>query len=165
MGSQKMRIFTVLCSFFLAACSFAEEQMTDHAVLYYNDLSLISKGQTCVLRSTASAKTTELTLRLKPPCYFLRHKKDKTIKYYSYPRLDADFVVIMFGNPLSEEKRQVWNLEDNEICGSLAQGLIIKNNAVRVSKATLEGGLTCTDGGHDEKDFWYFAKHSEPYAE
>lgn len=155
-----MKLLAFLFSFFLVSSCFADEVVTDHAVLYYNDLSLISKDGTCVLHSTASSKTTKFTLELKPPCYFLRHAKDKKLKHFSYPRLDADFVVIMFGNPLSDKKRKIWNLKDDRICGGVAQGMIILNNNVRISKKVLSGGRTCTDGGHDEKDFWYFAKHS-----
>ncbi|MCP4490258.1 MAG: hypothetical protein GY820_23505 [Gammaproteobacteria bacterium] len=155
-----MRFLAILFSFFLASCSFADKRVTDHAVLYYNDLSLISKNGTCVLYSTASSKTTKFTLKLKPPCYFVRYSRNDKLKQFSYPRLGADFVVIMFGNPLSDEKRKVWNLEDDDICGSVAQGMVILNNNVRISKRILEGGLSCTHGGHDEKDYWYFAKHS-----
>jgi len=155
-----MKLVTILFSFFLVTCSFADERVTDHAILYYNDLSLISKNDACVLHSTTSSKTTKSTLKLKPPCYFLRDGKTKKIDYYPYPRLDADFVVIIFGNPLSDEKRKVWNLKDDDICGGAAQGMIVLNNNVRISKKVLSGGLTCTDGGKDEKDFWYFAKNS-----
>ena len=151
----------VLLSFFTMACSFAEERVTDHAVLHYNELSLISKNGTCVLHSTASSKTTKIVLSLKPPCYFMRNKADNKLDHYSYPRRDADFVVLMFGNPLSEDKRKKWNLKEEDICGGSTQGLIIHNNAVRLSKKIYEGGgYTCRDGGKDEKDFWYFAEHS-----
>lgn len=155
-----MRLLTIVFSCFLATCSLAEERITDHAVLYYNNLSLISKNGNCVLHSTASSKTKKFTLKLKPPCYFLRDGKTKKIDYYSYPHMDADFVVIIFGDPLSPEDRKIWNLKDKQICGGVAQGVIILNNNVRISKKVLSGGRTCTDGGHDEKDFWYFAKHS-----
>jgi len=155
-----MKLLAVFISFFLVSCSFADERITDHAILYYNDLTLISKNDTCILQSTASSKTTRFTLKLKPPCYFLRDKKTKKLDYYTYPRLDADFVVIMFGNPLGDEERKMWNLKDDRICGGVAQGMIILNNNVRISEKILTGGRTCTDGGHDEKDFWYFAKHS-----
>lgn len=155
-----MRFFLALLSFFLASCSFAEEQITDHAVLYYNDLSLISKNGTCVLHSTASSKTTKIVLSLKPPCYFMRNKEDKELAHHPYPRRDADFVVIMFGNPLTDEQRKMFNVKDDAICGGSTQGLIIHNNNVRVSKKILEGGRTCKYGGKDEKDFWYFAEHS-----
>jgi len=155
-----MKLSAILFLFFLASCSFADERVTDHAVLYYNDLSLISKNGTCVLQSIASSKSTRFVLALKPPCYFLRDGKTKKLSYYSYPRLDPDFVVIMIRNPLSDAERKIWDLKDNRICGGVAQGVIILNNNVRISKKVLSGGRTCTDGGHDEKDFWYFAKHS-----
>ena len=155
-----MKLLLILASFFLAACSFAGEKVTDHAVLHYNDLSLINKNGTCVLHSTASSKTTKIVLSLKPPCYFMRNPDGKELDHYSYPRRDADFVVIMFGNPLSEDKRKKWNLKEDAICGGSAQGLIIHNRAVRLSKEILEGGYTCKHGGHDEKDFWSFAEHS-----
>ena len=155
-----MKPFLILLSFFLAACSFAEERVTDHAVLHYNDLSLISKNGTCVLHSTASSKTTKIVLPIKPPCYFLRKPDGKELKYYSYPHQDADFVVIMFGSPLNDLDRKRWRLKEEEICGNSTQGLIIHNNAVRLSKKVLEGGYTCTNGGNDENNFWYFAEHS-----
>ena len=126
----------ILASFFLASYSCADERVTDHAVLYYNDLSLISKNGTCILHSTASSKTTKIVLSLKPPCYFLRKQDGKELKHYSYPRRDADFVVLMFGNPLSEDKRKTWDLKEEDICGGSTQGLIIHNNAVRISKKT-----------------------------
>jgi len=154
-----MKLLTVFISFFLASCSFADESITDHAVLYYNDLTLISKNGSCVLQSIASSKTTEFTLQLKPPCYFVRQSKNKKLKHFAYPRLDADFVVIMFGNPISDEERKIRDLKNDDICGSAAQGMIILNNNVRISEK-VSIGLSCTDGGHDEKDFWYFAKHS-----
>jgi len=154
-----MKLSAVLVSFFLAACSFADERITDHAVLHYNDLTLTSKNDACVLQSIASSKTTEFTLQLKPPCYFVRQSKNKELKYFTYPRLDADFVVIMFGNPVSDEERRIRGLKDDDVCGSAAQGMIILNNNVRISEK-VSTGLSCTDGGHDEKDFWYFAKHS-----
>ncbi len=154
-----MKLLAVLGSFFLVSCSFADERITDHAVLYYNDLTLISKNGTCVLQSIASSKTTKFTLQLKPPCYFLRDRKTKNLDYYTYPRLDADFVVIMFGNPISDEERKTRGLKKDDVCGSTAQGMIILNNNVRISEK-VSTGLSCTDGGHDEKDFWYFAKHS-----
>ena len=151
----------ILASFFLASYSCADERVTDHAVLYYNDLSLISKNGTCILHSTASSKTTKIVLSLKPPCYFLRKQDGKELKHYSYPRRDADFVVLMFGSPLNEDKRKTWNLMEEDICGGSTQGLIIHNNSVRLSKKIYEGGgYTCKDGGKDEKDFWYFAEHS-----
>lgn len=153
-------ILIILVLLFFAADSFAEGQMTDQAVLYFNDLSLINANGKCELHSTASSKTTKIILPLKPPCYFMRNKEGKELKHFSYPRKDADFVVIMFGNPLSQEARKMWNIKDEYICGGSAQGLIIHNNAVRVSKKLLEGGYTCKQGGHDEKDFWYFAEHS-----
>lgn len=155
-----MKLFLAILSFVLASCSFAEGQVTDHAVLHYNDLSLVSANGKCEIHSTASSKTTKIILPLKPPCYFMRTKEGKELKHFSYPRRDADFVVIMFGNPLSKEARKIWNIKDEYICGGSAQGLIIHNNAVRVSKKLLEGGYTCKQGGHDEKDFWYFAEHS-----
>lgn len=155
-----MKLLVILFSFFLMSCSFAEKHVTDHAVLYYNDLSLVSKNGSCVLSSIAASKTTEFTLNLNPPCYFLRDGDTDKLKYYTYPRLDADFVVIVFGNPLSDDERKTWNLKDDRICGGVAQGIIILNNDIRISEKVLSGGRTCTDGGHDEKDFWYFAKNS-----
>lgn len=142
------------------SCAHAEKSVTDHAVLYYNDLSLISKKGTCILHSKAASKTTKLTLSLDPPCYFLRDGDTDKLKYYSYSRLDADFVVIVFGNPLNADERKMWNLKGGRICGGVAQGVIILNNNIRISEKVLRGGRTCTDGGHDEKDFWYFAKNS-----
>ena len=159
-GGSTMKLFFILFSFFLAACSFAKDRVTDHAVLYHNDLSLIDRNGTCVIRSVAPGKTTEISLRIKPPCYFVRHKGEKEPLRFTYPHRDADFVVIMFGTPLSDDERKMFDIKEGRICGSATQGLIIHNNAVRVSKKILDGGHTCTDGGKDEKNFWYFAEHS-----
>lgn len=157
-----MKLFFIPFLFFFAACSFAKDGVTDHAVLYHNDLSLIDRNGTCVIRSVAPGKTTEISLRIKPPCYFMRHKEDKKLQYYAYPRLEADFVIIMFGNPLSADERKMFGIKEDKICGSSTEGLIIFNNDIRISRKFYEGGATCAYGGKDEKDFWYFAEHSYP---
>ena len=155
LGGDRMKPVVIALLLFLSACVFAEDKVTDHAVLYYNELSLLDENGSCVLHSIAPGKTTRFVLGPEPPCYFVRYKGK--LEYFTYPRLDADFVVIMFGTPFSDEDKKVWEIRDNDICGKSAQALIIKNNVVQVTEKISKGGLSCTYGGHDEKDYWLFA--------
>jgi hypothetical protein len=148
-----MKILSFLLLFHITFCSFATESLTDKVILHSTNLSIATKNGKCILRTEGAS---ERVIALNQPCFFMRNK-DKNIQHYSYSDVNVDDVLIIVGTPISAEVRQEWDLPENLICGSEAQGVLFKKRIAIVTKNVLKGGVLCKDKGTDEKNYWYFA--------
>lgn len=119
------------------------------------NLQILNSGDTCTLRAGGAA----ILLQPKAPCFFLR--RGGKVQTYAYSDVNTDFVVIIGGTALSDDKRKTWNLKQGEVCGEAAQAVLRKNGEVRPTKAVRTGGVYCKELGVDEKDFWSFAHDPE----
>jgi hypothetical protein len=143
-------------SFSSGGCSADDNRVTDKAVVENYELVLTSSQTKCFLDGKSSDTSYSKVLKIKPPCYFLR-KENKKPQSFSYSDVGIISTLIVVGAPISNEKREKWNVDENEMCGESRQAILLKNSGLAVTEKTLEGGVTCKDKGADEKDFWYFA--------
>lgn len=111
---------------------------------------------TCILQYQGQGLERSHRLAPKPPCFFLRNK-DGTIQHVAYPDVSVKATLIVAGTAVSPTRRKTFNLAPELNCGDEAQGILINDKAVMVSKAVTRGGVICQQGGTDEKDFWFFA--------
>ena len=152
-----MRLFFTLLSLFLISCSSAAEVVTDEATLMSHKLRITSDNGVCFLYINETSKQ---PLVPKPPCYFTR-RNDKHPQYHSYSDVKVDAVLIVVGTSIGNEKRKMWDLSNDLVCGEEIHGILIKKSVVYLSKNVQRSGVVCKDKGLDEKDFWYFANEDQ----
>jgi len=146
-----MKLFQIIALFIIQSCTYAQGKILDQAVVLSNEFTIELKNNECYLKS----KNISNVLSVKPPCYFLR--SNGVIEQHSYTDIKVNSVFIVIGTPISMGTRKEWGLAKKDICGSDAQGILIKNNKVEISNKVLQGGVMCKDKGTDEKNFWYFS--------
>ena len=154
LGAEIMKIMYIIFLFLLAACSYASasKNIIDKASLFSHNFQIEEENGQCFLIHDAYREP----LVPQPPCYFIRDSDQKP-KYFSYSDVDIDAVLIVIGTLASDDMRMEWGLNDKHVCGTEAQGILIKKNDILVTKKVLTDGLLCRDTGADEKNFWEFA--------
>ena len=154
LGAEIMKIMYIIFLFLLAACSYASasKNIIDKASLFSYSFQIEEKNEQCFLIHDAHRKP----LVPKPPCYFIR-ESDQKLKYFSYNDVGIDAVLIVIGTAVSDDMRAEWGLDENLVCGTEAQGILIKKYEILVTKKVLTDGLLCRNTGADEKNFWEFA--------
>lgn len=120
-----------------------------------HELSIVDRDGQCVLIDGA----TTTVLSPKPPCHFLRDATGAP-QFHAYDDVGIDAVLIVTGTPLLSAMREQRGLPEDAVCGSAAQGVLLRDKAVTVSSEVLQGGVLCRDSGSDEKNYWHFA-HEE----
>lgn len=146
-----MKIFQIIALLLIQSCSYAQGKTLDQGVVLNSEFKIKLQNNNCYLIS----KNFNEVLSVKPPCYFSRN--NGVIEQHSYADVKVESVFIVIGTPISKETRKEWGLKDKIICGSDAQGVLLKNGKAKISKKILQGGVMCKDKGTDEKNFWYFA--------
>jgi hypothetical protein len=163
-GFATIRAACVLSAAVLTGCnqpaaSRAEPEtaaaILDEATSGSAHLQIIGRNGQCFLRTSSS----ELPLKPKAPCFFLRRTGE--VQVFSYEDAAADAVLIVAGTPATDADRKAWNLKPGDLCGTESQGVIRKKTAVSITGAVHSGGVYCKDQGVDEKEFWSFAHRSE----
>ncbi len=147
-----MKFLSALALLLLSACSSASVNITDKITIFSNEFEITSEDNKCYLIQGSSKNI----LAPKPPCHFVRNS-DKTPQYFSYNDIKMDAVLIISGTPISKKIRKEWGLPDNLICGSEAQGVLIQNKLITITKKVISGGVLCRDKGSDEKNYWHFS--------
>ncbi len=127
--------------------------VTDSAAVSSRSFELLSRNGECVLR-TGSVNH---PLAPKAPCYFVRSPGKETAWSIEYSDVKTTATLIVIGTPVSESARKTWNLLPNVVCGGEAQGVLVRDGAVFVTKSVRKGGIYCRDMGIDEKEFYSFA--------
>lgn len=155
--TRLMRTYLLLLVTLISAnCSAVDNEITDQANLEGYDLVLRSSKGLCFLDSNIGDVSKSVGIKIKPPCYFLR-QGDKEPQSFAYDDVGISSTIIMVGSPISKEKREKWNIEENKICGKSRQAILIKKSGLVITERVLEGGVICANMEADEKDFWYFA--------
>jgi len=144
-------LFILAC----ASCN-AGNDITDNAVVSGYKLILVQSNNSCQLLVENKNKKHTYPLLPKPPCYFLR-RGSEVPQSVAYKDMQVLNTLIVLGSPVSQDKRKKWNIDSDMFCGELAQGVLIKNTGLELTRKTLEGGVFCRDTGSDEKNFWYLA--------
>lgn len=139
-----------------AGCQAEPNNISDEVNLNEYKIQLVNSASSCLLMTKKDQITNKIELALQPPCYFAR-KNNSELLNFSYPAQNLEAIVIVIGDPISDEKRKKWNLDKSLICGEKRQALYLSQGNISTSSTTLDGGLACKDTGIDEKDFSHFA--------
>ena len=132
----------------------AAEKVTDQASFGQQKLVLVERGGRCLLRGNATFG--EQPLAPTAPCYFMRSRGK--LKQFSYPEVNVQSVAVVIGSLVTDDaERRDLSLSQTGVCGTVAQGLILRDGAVRIAPDLSQGGVACRDGGFDEKNFYGFA--------
>ena len=149
-------LLVLLCS----GCQADEKNISDEATIEGYELQIVADKTSCKLVSNKAGEKKTISLNIKQPCHFVRRDNGET-QQHAYPDKSIQALVLIIGTPISEEKRQKWNLEKGLICGEQRQAIFITANKIDASESILEGGVACKDKGADEKDFAFFAQQLE----
>ena len=142
------------------ACSFQQadgEQdaiITDSCTVDGIKLILLKRENESLLSIHKNNKTTVEKIGITPPCFFLR--RDDKVQAHFFKDVDTK-VVIVAGDLMDNEKKTSFGADENAICGSKVQGILLKSDSIIVTKRIMEGGIACKDHGFDHKDFYTFA--------
>lgn len=147
------KIFRVVAIFSLIVCPIASFAADSNVVLAGWNLNLINKGNVCILTAGNSKSTHEMVLVPTPPCEFSFHGEPKKAQYMHFDEPADQTVFIIFGTPYGGELPASW---PNIYCGTESQGILITDNAVRLSKHVARGGLRCSGRGIDALQFRMF---------
>ena len=148
---MKVLILVLLGSVFLF---FQFPETTDSCTIDGVQLKLIDQGGKSVLKINNKKKETVETLKIKPPCYFLRSEKE--VQSYSYKEVNTK-VIIITGAIMDKRTQEYMGAPAHMVCGTKAQGILFRNDSIIVTDTLLHGGIICKDEGLDEKDFWTLA--------
>ena len=152
LGVTIMKSISISVLFLLVACSYAASPVIDKTSLFANSFEIEQENNQCFLVYNNHKKL----LTPQPPCYFVRDTSEK-LRYFSYSDIGVDAVLIIIGTLVSNKERKEWGLDKETICGTEAQGILIKGDTVSVTSTILQGGLLCRNTGVDEKNFWELA--------
>ncbi len=163
LGITLVKILGLILTILSLSCNADEnlrEEISDSAAIQDYKLSLMPRDNSCVLNYQNFSESGKVDFTLKPPCYFLRRESSEPQRF-SYQDAGVKTVIIVVGTPINEETMKAWNLSDDLVCGGEIQGIIIKENGIKLSSKILKGGVWCKDKGADEKDFWFFAHEKD----
>jgi hypothetical protein len=158
LGTKMSR--SVVCCL-LAACSACSSVAspsvkTDQVSIEGHAISLVNTNGACVLEYNANGISRSIEMVPKPPCHFLRGENGRP-QSYAYKDVGVNATLIVAGTPISDATCTDWSLNEQDVCGEEAQGVLVTERGVKVTDKTLAGGVMCRDYGVDEKDYWYFA--------
>ncbi|WP_160137530.1 hypothetical protein [Chryseobacterium sp. c4a] len=86
-------------------------------------------------------------IKIKSPCYFLRH--NGKVVSYAYPQFNTQNTLIILGNTKKDSL--------NKISGTEIQGILFKNNSIKIAGTLKNYSPIYIETGVDEKDYWGFA--------
>ncbi|MDH6254358.1 hypothetical protein M2347_004085 [Chryseobacterium sp. H1D6B] len=122
--------------------------VTDTITLDGTFLELINNNGKGELKTSSKKFKSLNTLKIKPPCYFLRYNGRLT--KYKYPKFNITNTVIILGGTKTDSL--------NHIYGSQLQGVLFKNDSIIITEGILKNySSVYKDIGVDEKDYWGFA--------
>ncbi len=150
--------FVILLSLlFLCSCATKSQIGLDSVKVNNLELCLV-KNKNSVTSLNVLKNGKELNVKgkflMSNPMGFV--KRDGKPQYYSYPKLDIDYVFIIIGDIVSDK-----DSDTRSICGSKIQGVVVKGDSVYLTNRTLSGNITCSDYVLDEKVFFDFANYSD----
>lgn len=154
-------VISVFSLVLAGGCQSQTELHSKHFKMGGNSISITSDETHCYLSIQKDGKTEAKTTLLSPPCA-LTMKNDDDILTYPYPAKSIEAVAIIVGNPISEETRKEWGIDDETLCGKKIQGVLLKGNSITLTDWAMEGGVSCPSLGLDEKVFYGFA-HPETH--
>lgn len=118
----------------------------DGALLQLTDNNGVTK-----LKITPDTYNLSGNIKIKSPCYFLRHK-GKVVSY-AYPQFNIQNTIIILGSTKKDSL--------NKISGTEIQGILFKNDSIKIAGTLKNYSPIDIETGVDEKDYWGFA--SETY--
>jgi hypothetical protein len=123
--------------------------------------SLKEEAGRCVVTFTGAQHSGRLTMAPEPPCEFVRDESG-ALKSFKYDDVGMAAVVIVTGNPITDEDRRTWKASAGLFCGKAAQALLARPEGVLVSEEVMRGGIVCATSGVDEHRFYQFAHPMKP---
>lgn len=125
---------------------------------------LDNREDSCILHSKVGDQEISIPLDMSSPCYWIRSASDEVIDY-AYPEAGIDHTLLIAGTALDwdEEKKRYQKLPTNQYCTARLQGLLIGNNGINTSAASIEAP-NCVGQAIDEKVFYGIAhdKDTQP---
>ncbi|MGE8555667.1 MAG: hypothetical protein ACN6OB_17250 [Chryseobacterium jejuense] len=86
-------------------------------------------------------------IKIKSPCYFLRH--NGKVSSYAYPQFNIQNTLIILGNTKKDSL--------NKNYGTEIQGILFKNDSIKIAGTLKNYSPIYAETGVDEKDYWGFA--------
>lgn len=114
----------------------------DGVLLQLTDNNGVSK-----LKITPNTYKLSGNIKIKSPCYFLRHN-GKVVSYV-YPQFNIQKTIIILGNTKKDSL--------NKIYGTEIQGVLFKNDSIKTVGTLRNYSPVYVETGVDEKDYWGFA--------
>lgn len=152
---MKKNFFLIFVLFLFSCKNTGTEKKIDSCEVSGLKLELIQNGKAVKLQVVGDDGTIEGELKVDSPCYFVR--ENENIQKFSYEDMGIDNVVIIMGNIADTKTKNNYGISDENICGTLAQGILIKKDKIILTEKIFKGGIICKDIGTDEKNFWDFA--------
>lgn len=87
------------------------------------------------------------TIKIQPPCYFLRH--NGRVTSYAYPKFNVQKTILILGNTHKDSL--------NKISGTEIQGVLFKSDSIKIAGTLKNYSPIHIETGVDEKDYWGFA--------
>ena len=145
-------IIMIVC---LQACRDKKDILKDNHKIVVSDtakingmlLELIDDNGVGKIKITSDTYKFSEGLEVKPPCYFLRY--NGRVTSYAYPQFNVQKAIIILG----ETKKD--NL--GKITGTEIQGLLFKNDSIKIAGVLKNYSPIDPETGIDEKDYWGFA--------
>lgn len=146
----------ILSGLIASSCHSQSNNQTEVFTLGTSKISVTSDDKHCYLVVSNANQYENITTQLSPPCAFVI-KKDGDLLTHAYPKKSLDAVAIIVGDPISNQTRDEWGIDDNIFCGGKQQAVFLKGDEIFLSKSTAEGGVSCPTKGLDEKAFYAFS--------
>ncbi|MBP2615072.1 hypothetical protein [Chryseobacterium jejuense] len=110
-------------------------------------LELIDNSGVSKLKITPDTYKFSGNIKIKSPCYFLRH--NGKVVSYAYPQFNIQKIILILGNTKKDSL--------NKISGTEIQGILFKNDSIKIVGALKNYSPIDIETGVDEKDYWGFA--------
>ena len=142
----------ILC---LQACKDKKETSEENQTMVITDttrinavlLELIDDNGVGKLKITPDKYKLSGNIEVKSPCYFLRY--NGKVASYTYPDLNVQKIIIILG---ATKKDRL-----NKITGTEIQGILFKNDSIKIAGVLKNYSPINPETGIDEKDYWGLA--------
>lgn len=166
------------------AAPLSNQPLIEHTVDGHR-IRLVQEGTTCslVVAPSRAAESRDggeqrVPLALTPPCHLLLWAAPPPARAgapsdgvaignmgqpmaWRYPGVRGATIVAVIGDPISEERRADpivrKRLDHGLRCAPAIQAVLLTANGAKATKKRADFGLTCVEGGVDEKVFWILA--------
>ncbi|REC61773.1 hypothetical protein DRF65_13605 [Chryseobacterium pennae] len=152
---MRATIYISIIIFCLQACREKKETLkethktvtTDTAKINGVLLELIDDNGVGKLKAISGKYRLSGSVKIKSPCYFLRNKGK--VMSYAYPQFNVQETIVILGDTKKESL--------NKIFGTEIQGILFKNDSIKIVGTLKNYSPINLETGVDEKDYWGFA--------